>query len=163
MDGILRGLAIYFFLLLIFRLAGKRTLHQTTTFDFVLLLIISEVTQQGLLGEDYSVTNAIVLIVTLVVADIGLSVLKQRFKTIDWLIDGVPVLLVKDGQPLRERLDTERLDEEDILTQARLQRGLERFDQIKYAVLERDGTISVIPDRRALARTRPPGKTGSER
>ena len=66
-------LVVYFFLLLLVRLSGKRTLAQVTTFDFVLLLIIGEATQQGLIGDDFSVTKALLLITTLLGIDIGLS------------------------------------------------------------------------------------------
>jgi len=151
MDTILRGSAIYFFLLLIFRLAGKRSLEKATTFDFVLLLIIAEVTQQGLLGEDFSVTNALLLIVTLVLIDILLSLWKQRSHRIEWLIDGVPVVLLRDGVPLEERMRRERVDTEDILAEARRSHGLERLSQIRCAVLERNGCISIIPEAHAKA------------
>jgi uncharacterized membrane protein YcaP (DUF421 family) len=145
MDGILRGVAVYIFLLLIFRLAGKRSLAQITTFDFVLLLIISETTQQALLGDDFSITRAFLLIVTLMILDIGLSLWKQRSPQLEKIVDGVPLVILEEGQPLKERMDKARVDEEDILTAARELQGLERLDQIKYAVLERSGGISIIP------------------
>ena len=85
MDSVLRAAAIYIGLMIIMRFAGKRSLAQITTFDFVLLLIISEATQQAMLGQDFSVTNALLVIVTLVMLDIGLSLLKRRSKTIDKL------------------------------------------------------------------------------
>ena len=77
MDAVLRAGSIYFILLLIFRISGKRTLSQITTFDFVLLLIVGEATQQGLLGDDFSVTNAILLVLTLVGIDVVLSEVKD--------------------------------------------------------------------------------------
>ncbi|MDQ3686673.1 MAG: DUF421 domain-containing protein [Acidobacteriota bacterium] len=145
MDAVLRGLAIYVFLLIVFRISGKRTLAQVTTFDFVLLLIVGEASQQALLGEDFSIANALIVITTLISLDIGLSLVKQRSPRIDKLIDGVPLVIVDDGRPLKERMDKSRVDEEDVLEQARHQHGLERMEQIKYAVLERDGNISIIP------------------
>lgn len=78
MDAVLRAVAVYGFLLVIMRLSGKRTLAQVTAFDLVLLLIIGEATQQALLGDDFSVTNAFVVITTLIVCDIGMSLVKQR-------------------------------------------------------------------------------------
>ena len=66
MESVLRAAIVYVFLLVLFRLAGKRTLSDVTTFDFVLLLIISEATQQALLGEDFSLTNAFLVITTLI-------------------------------------------------------------------------------------------------
>lgn len=145
METVLRGAGIYLFLLIIFRVAGKRSLESVTTFDFVLLLIIAETTQQGLLGEDYSVTNALLLVVTLVLIDILLSLWKQRSQRVEWLIEGVPVLLLKDGVPLHDRMRRERVDEQDILAEARRSHGLGRLSQIKYAVLERGGGISIVP------------------
>lgn len=145
MDAILRSVAIYIFLLLLFRIAGKRALAQVTTFDFVLLLIIGEATQQALLGDDFSVTNAFLVIVTLIGVDIGLSLWKQRAPQLDKLLEGTPLILVEDGKPFKERLEKSRVDESDILASARELQGLERMDQIKYAVLERNGGISIIP------------------
>jgi len=147
METVLRGAAIYFFLLVVFRVAGKRSLESVTTFDFVLLLIIAEATQQGLLGEDFSVTNALLLVVTLVLIDVLLSLWKQSSRRVEWLIEGVPVLLLKDGVPLQDRMQRERVDEQDILAEARRSQGLERLGQIKYAILERGGGISIIPFR----------------
>lgn len=145
MDSILRPLFIYFFLLIIFRLAGKRTLAQMTSFDFVLLLLIGEATQQALLGDNFSLTNAVLAIVTLVGIDVGLSLLKQRWPALEKLMDSVPLIVVENGQPHRERMDKARIDEEDVLTAARERHGLERMEQIKYAILERSGGISIVP------------------
>jgi uncharacterized membrane protein YcaP (DUF421 family) len=145
MDALIRALTVYIFLMLIFRLSGKRSLAQITTFDFVLLLIIGEAIQQALLGDDFSITNAFLVILTLMGADIGLSLLKQRFPQVEKIIDGLPLIIVENGQPIEERLDKARIDESDVLSAARRLQGLERMDQIKYAVLERDGGITVIP------------------
>ena len=145
MDAVLRGLSVYIFLLIIFRISGKRSLGQVTSFDFVLLLIIAETTQQALLGDDYSVTNAFLLIGTLFGVDIGLSLLKQRSAKLDQLLEGAPLVIVEEGKPLKDRMDKARVDEDDILHAARELQGLERMEQIKYAVLERNGDITVVP------------------
>lgn len=145
MDAVLRGLLIYAFLLLVFRIAGTRALAQITTFDFVLLLIIAEATQQGLLGDDFSLTNAFIVITTLIGVDIGLALWKERSETVDKVVDGVPVILIDDGKVLEDRLKKSRVDVSDILSSARELQGLERLDQIKYAVLERSGGISIVP------------------
>jgi uncharacterized membrane protein YcaP (DUF421 family) len=145
MDSVLRGVIIYFILLMILRVSGRRTLGQMTTFDFVLLLIIAETTQQALLGEDFSLTNAGLLIVTLIGIDIGLSLLRERWPRLSGLIEGLPLILVEDGRPIKERVDQSRVGEEDILAAARESQGIERMEQIKYAVLERNGGISIIP------------------
>lgn len=145
MDSILRAVVIYLALMVIFRVSGKRSLAQITTFDFVLLLVIGEATQQALLGDDFSITNAILVITTLVSIDIGLSLLQKRFPRIGPWVEDVPLVLVHDGEVLKHRMEKSRISEEDVLEAARDKQGIERLDQIKYAVLERTGSISIIP------------------
>lgn len=148
MDAVLRAGAIYLALLLIFRITGKRSLAQITTFDFVLLLVIGEATQQALLGNDFSITNAVIVIVTLLALDLGISRLQTRFPRLGPWLDDVPLVLVENGTLLRQRMDRSRISEADILHAARATQGLERMDQVKYAVLERTGEISIIPTQR---------------
>lgn len=145
METVIRGAVVYLVLLIVFRISGKRSLAQVTTFDFILLLIIAETIQQALLGGDDSLTNAFLLVLTLVGLDIALSLIKGQSQTLEKLLDDVPLVLVEDGKPLQERLKKSRVDESDILSSARMNQGLESMDQIKYAVLERSGGISVIP------------------
>lgn len=149
MDAVLRATVIYLFLLLVFRIAGERTLASLTTFDFVLLLIIAEATQQGLIGDDFSVTKSLLLVSTLVALDIGLSLLKERWQGLDKALEGVPLVIVEDGRVLEERMRRARVDVSDVLQAAREKQGLESMSQIKYAVLERTGEISIIPRRDA--------------
>jgi uncharacterized membrane protein YcaP (DUF421 family) len=144
MDAVLRGTAIYIFLLLVFRLAGRRTLAQTTVFDLALLLIISEATQNAMLGNDYSLTNGILVILTLIGLDILFSLVKQRAPFFERWLDGKPLVIVEHGRPLVDLMRKARVDTQDILRAGR-ENGIERMDQIKYAVLETSGTISVIP------------------
>ncbi len=145
MDSILRAAVVYGFLLVLFRIAGKRTLAQITTFDAVLLLIISEAIQQALLDGDNSLTNAILAVITLVTLDLGLSLLKNRSPRLNHLVEGRPVLLLVDGVPIRERLLAERIDEDDILHAARHAHGIVELSAIRYAVLESSGGITIIP------------------
>jgi uncharacterized membrane protein YcaP (DUF421 family) len=145
MESVLRASAIFLFLWLVFRLTGKRSLAQITTFDFILLLIIGEATQQALLGDDFSVLNAWIVIATLMGLDLLLSQLKHRFPRLDPVLDSVPLVVVADGKLIEERAGHERVDVEDVLAAAREKHGLERLEQIKYAVLERSGGISIIP------------------
>jgi len=111
----------------------------------VLLLIIAEATQQGLLGNDFSITNALLVILTLLGLDLLLQSLSHRWRWFDRWINGLPLVLVEDGQLIDERVRKAGFLEDDILEQARASQGIERMEQIKYAVLERDGSISVIP------------------
>ncbi|WAJ39848.1 DUF421 domain-containing protein [Pseudomonas sp. GOM7] len=144
MDAVLRAGAIYLALLILFKLAGRRSLAQLSTFDFVLLLIMGEATQQALLGEDFSVTNAVLVIVTLIVLDVGASLLKRRSERLAQLLDGTPTVVVEDGVPLQWRLDKARMTLDDVMESAR-ENGLERLEQIRYAIIERNGKISIIP------------------
>ena len=145
MDAIVRGFAVYIFLLLIFRIAGKRTLAESTNFELVLLLIISETVQGALTNGDHSVTNGFLLVMTLIGISILLSVLKQRFPSFEQWLDGVPTVIMQNGRMMRDRMDKIRVDENDILEAARRLQGLERLDQVKYAVVERSGEISIVP------------------
>ncbi len=144
MDSVLRAIVVYLFLLGIFRLAGKRSLANITTFDLVLTLIISESIQQTLTGTDSSMTNALLLITTFVGLDVILSVLKHRSSRIDRLIDGVPLVLIRAGEMLQERMNKERVDKQEILTAARLQRGVKSLGDVDCAVLENGGQISIV-------------------
>ncbi len=147
MESILRGAAIYFILLLIMRFSGRRTIAQMTPFDLVLVLIVAETTQQALLGDDFSIVNAALLIITLFTIDILLSYVKRRSGRLERWLDGKPTLLVSGGEIDEEALLKSRMDRKDIMEAARQLHGLERLDQVKYAVLEPDGDISIIPKR----------------
>lgn len=149
MESVIRGAAIYLVLLVIMRLSGRRTMAQMTPFDLVLLLIIAETTQQALLGDDFSITNAVVLIVTLIVIDIGLSYLKRSSKFAARLLDGTPTVLIRGGKLDRRALERSRMDEEDTLLAARHSHGLEKLSDIKHAVLETDSAISIVPKKGA--------------
>jgi uncharacterized membrane protein YcaP (DUF421 family) len=147
MESVLRAAAVYAFLLLIFRLTGKRTLAQITAFDFVLLLIIGEATQQALLGNDFSMINACIVIATLMFLELVLSLAKGRWPTLDPILDSVPIVIVDHGRLIQDRAVHERVDLSDVLAAAREHHGLERLDQIKFAVLERSGGISIVPNK----------------
>ncbi|MDT0174814.1 DUF421 domain-containing protein [Pantoea sp. RRHST58] len=145
METVLRAASMYLLLMVVFKIAGRRTLMEMTSFDLILLLIISEATQQALLGDDFSVTGAGLTIVTLIVIDILFGMMKTRFPRMERLIDGSSLILVEEGKLLRQRAKRAGVDEEDILQSARSSQGLERLDQIKFAILEKTGKISIIP------------------
>lgn len=147
MHLVVRTLVLYAVLLLFFRVAGKRSLAETSTFDFILLLVISEATQQALVGGDSSLTAALIVIATFLFVDYVLSHFKLRSRSVERLLEGTPVLLVADGQLLRDRMARERVTLDDILHAARNREGLESLDQIAYAILEPSGGISIIPKR----------------
>lgn len=144
MDSVLRAAAMYLALMVLFKIAGRRSSAELTTFDFVLLMMIGEATQQALLGDDFSVTNGILVIVTLIGIDVGLSLLKQRSGWVSRLIDGEPTIIVENGKLLRQRLRHARLVEADIMEAARSSQGIETLEEIKFAIIERNGKISII-------------------
>ncbi|HWC03014.1 MAG TPA: YetF domain-containing protein [Methylomirabilota bacterium] len=144
MDSVVRAVLVYALLLGLFRSAGKRTLAHTTTFDLVLVLIISEAISTALGGDDYSLTNAAIIVVTLILLDIALSVVKRQSPRVEALIDGLPLVLFQDGRPRAEHMARERLDIDDILAAARERHGVTRVEDIEEAILERSGEISVI-------------------
>lgn len=147
MDAVVRGIAIYFTLLVIIRLSGRRTLAQMTPFDLVIVLVISETTQQAMLGDDFSITNSVLLILTLFTTDIALSYLKRWSSRTARLIDGVPTVLVSNGIYDEAALKGSRLQRDDVMEAARTQQGIESVKDIRFAILEVSGNISIIPNK----------------
>jgi|SRR5688572_23110570 uncharacterized membrane protein YcaP (DUF421 family) len=145
MDAVSRGVAVYFILLIAMRLTGRRTLARSTPFDFVLLLIIAETTQQALVGDDFSVTKAVILIVTLFLTDIVLSYVKQWAPAAATILDGSPTVLISRGEPDHQALRRSRVSLDDVMESARQLHGLRRLDEIDFAVLEVEGKLSIIP------------------
>ncbi|MFP2506917.1 MULTISPECIES: DUF421 domain-containing protein [Buttiauxella] len=146
MDMVLRALAIYLILMVVFKIAGRRALLQMTSFDLILLLIISEATQQALLGNDFSVTGAMITIVTLIVVDILFGLIKKYLPGADDLLDGTPVILVENGYLFQDKMKKADISCDDILLMARVDHGITRLDEIKFAILETNGHISIVPE-----------------
>jgi uncharacterized membrane protein YcaP (DUF421 family) len=145
MDSVIRGLCIYLFLLVVLRISGKRSLSSMTPFDFVLILILSETVQQAMIDNDNSMTNAMLLVVTLIGFDILMSILKLKIPALGRAVDSTAVVIMKQGQLERSSMKAERVEEDDILSAARAQEGISRLDQIDYAFVEQDGSITVVP------------------
>lgn len=148
MESVTHGIVIYVFLLVVFRLSGKRTLAQTSPFDLILLLIVSETTQQAMVDDDHSIINALILIVTLAGMSVVLSICKHRSRRMNRWLDGVPVTLVASGKLQQKAMDDARIDVADILAAARTTQGLEYIEDVRLATLENDGHISIVPERR---------------
>jgi uncharacterized membrane protein YcaP (DUF421 family) len=151
MDSILRGAATYLFVWLIFRISGKRSLSQATTFDAVLILILSETTQAALLDSNNSMTNSALLIATLLGIDVLLSHVKHRFHRVERVMDGEPLVILDRRGVRQEVMDRERIDREDIVSAARNLRGMANLDEVEYAVLEPTGGITIVPKRSSAA------------
>ena len=145
MDSILRAATVYLFVWLIFRVAGKRTLSEITTFDAVLLLIVSETTQGGLVDNDNSLTNSILLILTFLGLDVALSYVKLRFPNVERIMDGAPLVIFDANGFRREAMQKERVSKDDVLHAARDLQGLSNMDQVGYAILEQTGDVTIVP------------------
>jgi uncharacterized membrane protein YcaP (DUF421 family) len=148
MESVLRAAAVYLFLFVVLRLFGKRALAEITTFDFILILIIGEATQNALLADNFSLTNCFLVILTLIFLDVMFTHWKLRSERIDLLLEDAPLVIVENGKVIKDRIHNCAVDESDILQAARQLQGLERMEQIKFAVLERNGGISIIPQER---------------
>ncbi|MGN6389066.1 MAG: DUF421 domain-containing protein [Burkholderiaceae bacterium] len=145
MEIVLRTIAIYAILFLLFRVLGKRSMSQLSAFDFILFLVISEAIQNALIDDDKSVVMGVTIIMTFLLLDWGMALLKKKSSRFEKIAEGVPVVLVDHGRVLEEHLDKTRITTGDILQVAREKQGLERMKQVKYAVLETAGSISIIP------------------
>lgn len=141
---VIRVVFTYLFLLFAMRGLGKREFAQLSAQEVILLLVISETLQQAMIGDDFSMTAAIIAASTLMLCSFLTSVISYRFRRVGDVLSGDPAVLVHYGKLVKRNLDLERVSSEEIFTEMR-RVGLERLDQVKWALLESDGNISVIP------------------
>ena len=149
MDSVIKATVVYFALWAIIRVSGRRTLGEMTAFDFVLFMIIGGSTQRAITGQDYSLTNALLLVATFVALDIGLSIVKLKSSLMRRILNAMPMILVENGSLMADRMRRARITEDNILASARRLNGLERIDQIKFAILEASGEITIVPAEQA--------------
>jgi len=151
MESVIKSVVVYLVLWLMIRASGRRTLGQLTVFDFILFLISGGLAQRALTAQDYSLTHAFLIIATFVIMDIAVSFLERDAPSIGRILKGVLTVVVENGHVLSARLRRARLTEEEILEAARRNYGLERMDEIKFAIFEASGQISIIPKRKTVA------------
>lgn len=144
MSTILHAIVGYFFLLLVVRALVRRPGAQLTLFEFVIIFLIGGVIILATVGHDRSETNCTCAIITIALMHQFVSWLKARFPTMGKIIDGTPLVLLKDGQWQNEAMQGMRIDPEDVMATART-KGLKKLSDIRYAVLERNGGISIFP------------------
>jgi uncharacterized membrane protein YcaP (DUF421 family) len=142
LEKVIRSAVVYLFLLAAFRLAGKRQLGQMTPFDLVVLLIISNVVQNALIGNDNSLGGGLGATVILLLNAV-LAWLTFRHKRVERVVEHSPTVLVKHGQILRENLRRERLSLPELRAALRRE-GVVSFRNVRYVILEEDGHLSVI-------------------
>ena len=143
-DIVLRAAVIYVIVLVGLRLLGKSHLSQLSIFDFVLVLLLSNAVQNAMVGNDSSPLGGIVAAATLIGLNYVLTFLMFRFRKVDTLLQGAPTLLIHDGQIIREHLDREMITVEE-LTRVIREHGVAHIADVRNAIMEIDGTISVIP------------------
>jgi uncharacterized membrane protein YcaP (DUF421 family) len=113
-------------------------------FDLILLVVLGDLTQQGVTQSDYSITGLTLAIGTMAVMTVLVSYLSFRFKRLRPVLDGEPIVLVQDGKPLLRNLNRERITTEELAAAARVQAQIGTFDEIEWAILETNGQISFI-------------------
>lgn len=145
METVIRVVIVYVVLLVAFRIIGKRELSKLSPFELVTLLIVPEIFQQALMREDFSMTTAMVAASTLLLLVFLTSVVNYRWPVMHRLTSGKPTVLVHAGEFLREAMDRERVPADEILAEVH-KAGLERIEQVRWAILEDDGKIAVIPN-----------------
>ncbi len=144
MGAVFRAIFGYCFLVLMVRVVGRRPGKQLTPFEFVLIFFMGGVTLTPMIGDDRSITNALLTIATIGVTHFILSWVKQVSPTAGRVIDGTPLVLLQKGQWQKEIMDKMAIQDNDVMATAR-DEGIKSLEEIDYAVLERNGEISIIP------------------
>jgi uncharacterized membrane protein YcaP (DUF421 family) len=143
MDLVLRTIFVFFLILLVTRVVGRRELSSMEPFDLILLVVIGDLVQQGVTQSDYSLTGTTTVIVTMASLVVFTAYLSFRFKRLRPLLEGEPTLLVSEGRLLERNLHRQRMTVEELRAEARMQ-SIGSFDDIRYAVLETNGKVSFI-------------------
>lgn len=157
LEIVLRTVVVYLVILVGLRLSGKREIGQMTVFDLVVLLLIANAVQNAMVGPDTSLTGGILAAVVLLIANAGLARLRLRSPRLKQWVEGSPTLLVLHGEVLPDHLRREGLDEETLETALR-EHGVADLTDVEMAVLEIDGSISVVPVGAETRRVKHPAK-----
>lgn len=153
LDIVLRTTAVYLFLLIGLRLAGKREIGQMTLFDLVVILVIANAVQNAMVGSNTSLWGGLLAAGTLLVLNYAVSAMRFRFRWVARWLGERPTLIIEDGKFLDAPMRREHLEEEEVLMAMR-EHGVERLEQVERAFLEPDGSISVIPKEQSRIRRR---------
>jgi uncharacterized membrane protein YcaP (DUF421 family) len=143
MDIVLRAAVAFLFILVLTRVVGRRELNSLEPFDLILLVTIGDLVQQGVTQNDFSVTGLMLAVGTIAVLTVLFSYLPWRFQVLRPVLEGVPVILIQDGNVIEKNLRRNRLTQEEIAAEAR-QQQIDSFDDVRWAVLETSGKISFI-------------------
>jgi uncharacterized membrane protein YcaP (DUF421 family) len=143
-ERAVRAIIVYAFLLVLFRIFGRRELGQLTGFDIIVLLTVSNILQNAMIGNDNSVTGGIVGAAVLLAANLTLALIVFRSRRAERLVEGAPKILIHDGQLQAAQIRTELLTEQDLLSAVHRE-GLDGFSDVRLAIAEPNGNISIIP------------------
>jgi uncharacterized membrane protein YcaP (DUF421 family) len=143
MDIVFRGIVIFGFLYVLMRVIGRRELSSLEPFDLILLVVLGDAVQQGLTQDDYSLTGAMLAIGTIAFLQLGFSHANFRFPRLRPLLDGEPIVIVRDGKPIENNLRRERVTSDDLAVAMRRQ-NIAKLDDVAWAVMETSGAISFI-------------------
>ena len=141
MEIVFRSLVVFFFLWVVTRAVGRSSLGELSTFQLLLYVTMGDLVQQAVTQQDYSVTAAILAVSTFAILTVVFAWLSYKFPKTRPLFNGVPLVIVKDGEPQLEALKNERMSIDDLYTQAR-QQGIRKLSEIELAILETDGKVS---------------------
>src|SRR5262249_55034338 len=145
-EKIIRPVLVYLFLIVAVRAAGRRELAQLNSFDLVVLMMLANTVQNATIGNDNSMVGGLIGVSALLAVNWAVARFLYRYPTVDRLLEGGPVELIRDGRVLRRQLEREVITEEELLEAVRKQ-GLGDAADVDRAVLETGGTISVVPRR----------------
>jgi len=148
-----RSALVYLALFLGLRLAGKRELGQMTVFDLVVVLLIANAVQNSMVGADFSVQGGILAAAVLLVLNRAVALLRLRGERWGRLIEGTPTVLIEDGELISPHMRKERMEREELEMVVR-EHGIDSLAQVKLAVLETDGSVSIVPMASPVVRTR---------
>lgn len=143
-EFIVRGVIVYFFLIVLLRLTGKRQIGQMAPFDLVLLLVLSNAVQNAMNGGDNSVLAGIVSAVTLVATNWLVGLVTYKSKRMETLVEGRPEVLIHNGKLFEKALQHTQITRHELMTALRAG-GCATVEEVHAALLETDGSISVIP------------------
>jgi uncharacterized membrane protein YcaP (DUF421 family) len=146
MDIVIRAFVAFLFVFFLTRIVGRRELSSLEPFDLIMLVMLGDLVQQGVTQNDFSVTGLILAGGTIAVLTVAVSWASWRFRALRPALDGYPVILVQDGETIDRNMARNRITHEELAAAARMQQ-VDRIDDIRWAVLETSGQISIIPKR----------------
>jgi uncharacterized membrane protein YcaP (DUF421 family) len=144
MDVVIRATVAFLFVLFLTRIVGRRELSSLEPFDLIMLVMLGDLVQQGVTQNDFSVTGLVLAGGTIALLTVAVSWTSFRFRVLRPALDGFPIILVQDGEPIERNMARNRITHEELAAAARMQQ-VEKIEDIRWAVLETSGQISIIP------------------